>query len=150
MAAAPGRFAWLRERFTDRSSLLTWSIIANDGIIATAGLLEGFAGAGADDRVLLLAATAATIAGMLAVGGVEWMEASVEREAQLSLVAEEQREIDADPERELADLIERAYFCRCTSRFVDSVLTFRERKGYITGRQERALRAAVGSLERGM
>ncbi|MCA0251982.1 MAG: VIT1/CCC1 transporter family protein [Actinobacteria bacterium] len=104
MAAAPGRFAWLRERFTDRSSLLTWSIIANDGIIATAGLLEGFAGAGADDRVLLLAATAATIAGMLAVGGVEWMEASVEREAQLSLVAEEQREIDADPERELADL----------------------------------------------
>lgn len=28
-------------------------------------------------------------------------------------------------ERELADLIERAYFCRCMSRFVDSVLTFR-------------------------
>ncbi len=88
----------------DRSKLLTWSIIANDGIIATAGLLEGFAGAGADDRVLLMAATAATLAGMLAVGGVEWMESSVEREAQLSLVAEEQREIDADPEQELADL----------------------------------------------
>jgi hypothetical protein len=53
-------------------------------------------------------------------------------------------------ERELSDLIERAYFCRCTSRFVDSVLTYRERKGYITERQQRALRVAVGSLERGM
>lgn len=53
-------------------------------------------------------------------------------------------------ERELADLIERAHFCRCMSRFVDSVLTFRERRGYITERQHRALRAAVTSLERGM
>lgn len=53
-------------------------------------------------------------------------------------------------ERELSDLIERAYFCRCMSRFVDSVLTYRERKGYITERQHRALRSAVTSLERGM
>ena len=105
MAKLPtGPLARVWEGLTDRSKLLAWSIIANDGIIATAGLLEGFAGAGADDRVLLMAATAATLAGMLAVGGVEWMEASVEREAQLSLVAEEQREIDADPEQELADL----------------------------------------------
>ena len=96
--------ARLWEGLRDRSSWLTWSIIANDGIIATAGLLEGFAGAGADDRVLLLAACAATVAGMLAVGGVEWMEASVERESQLALIAEEQREIDTDPEQELADL----------------------------------------------
>jgi hypothetical protein len=56
----------------------------------------------------------------------------------------------AREERELADLIERAYFCRCMSRFVDSVLTYRERKGYITERQQRALRAKVVSLERGM
>lgn len=105
MAEAPtGPVARVWSGLTDRSKLLAWSIIANDGIIATAGLLEGFAGAGADDRALLMAATAATLAGMLAIGGVEWMEASVEREAQLSLVAEEQREIDADPEKELADL----------------------------------------------
>lgn len=105
MADVPaGQLAQVWAGLTDRSNLLAWSIIANDGIIATAGLLEGFAGAGADDRILLLAAAAATLAGMLAVGGVEWMEASVEREAQLSLVAEEQREIDADPEQEIADL----------------------------------------------
>lgn len=52
--------------------------------------------------------------------------------------------------RELADLIERAYFCRCMSRFVDSVLAHRERRGFITERQQRALRAAVSSLERGL
>lgn len=105
MAEAPaGLLARIRDGLTDRSNLLAWSIIANDGIIATAGLLEGFAGAGADDRALLMAATAATVAGMLAVGGVAWMETSVEREAQLSLIATEQREIDADPEQELADL----------------------------------------------
>jgi VIT1/CCC1 family predicted Fe2+/Mn2+ transporter len=102
--ASTGPLARVWEGLTDRASLLTWSIIANDGIIATAGLLEGFAGAGADDRVLLIAGLVATLAGMLAVGGVEWMEASVEREAQLSLIAEEQREIDADPAKELTDL----------------------------------------------
>lgn len=51
---------------------------------------------------------------------------------------------------EMADLIERAYFCRCMSRFVDSVLSFRERKGYITEKQYWKLRATVASLERGM
>jgi hypothetical protein len=48
----------------------------------------------------------------------------------------------------MADLIERGYFCRCMSRFIDSVLTYRERKGYITDRQYRKLRLAVSSLER--
>ena len=51
---------------------------------------------------------------------------------------------------EMADLIERAHFCRCMSRFIDSVLSYRERRGYITDRQYRALKAAVVSLERGM
>ena len=105
MAAAPVRLpARIWEVLRDRSNLLPWSIIANDGIIATAGLLEGFGAAGADDRALFVVAAAATLAGMLGVGGVEWMEASVEREAQLSLVATEQREIDADPEQEISDL----------------------------------------------
>ena len=51
---------------------------------------------------------------------------------------------------ELADLIERAYFCRCMSRFIDSVLSYRERKGYITERQCRMLRVVVTELERGI
>jgi VIT1/CCC1 family predicted Fe2+/Mn2+ transporter len=86
-------------------SLRLWCVIANDGIIATAGILEGFSGAGATDRTLLLAAVSATMAGMLGVGGTEWVEASVEREAQLDAIEEERLELAARPEAELADLV---------------------------------------------
>lgn len=40
---------------------------------------------------------------------------------------------------ELADLIGRAYFCRRMSRFIDSVLSYRERRGYIAEKQRLAL-----------
>lgn len=103
-ARPPGLLRRLREHAAQPATVLAWTVIANDGIIATAGILEGFAGAGAGDQVLLLAATTATIAGMLGVGGSEWVEASVAREAQLALVEEERRELAADPAAELADL----------------------------------------------
>ena len=67
---------WVRAALADREALRNWTLVANDGIIATAGILEGFAGAGASDRTLVTAATTATIAGMLAVGGAEWAEAA--------------------------------------------------------------------------
>lgn len=100
----PGTLARIRDRLRDPVTLRIWCVIANDGIIATAGLLEGFAGAGATDRTLMLAAVSATIAGMLGVGGAEWVEASVEREAQLDAVEEERLEIAARPDSELGDL----------------------------------------------
>src|SRR5690349_19544412 len=79
---------WLRTAVTDRESLRSWTVIANDGIIATAGIPEGFAGAGATNRTLITAATTATIAGSLSVGGSEWAEAAAEREAELTAAAE--------------------------------------------------------------
>ena len=54
----------LRARLTG-PLVQSWVVDANDGIIATAGLLEGFAGAGADDQLLITAALAATITGAL-------------------------------------------------------------------------------------
>lgn len=83
-----------------------WAIDANDGIIATAGVLQGFAGAGAGDRLLLFAATASMIAGGLSAGGAKWAEVGSERESQLALAAEESMEIEADPEGELEDLVQ--------------------------------------------
>ena len=80
-----------------------WVVEANDGIIATAGLLEGFAGAGAGDQLLITAALAATIAGALSVGGAKWSEAATERDAQLATVAYEQRLLAANPDDELAE-----------------------------------------------
>ncbi|MBO0691267.1 MAG: VIT1/CCC1 transporter family protein [Acidimicrobiaceae bacterium] len=107
-AARPAPLGWLRAAVTDRESLRTWTVVANDGIIATAGILEGFAGAGAADRTLITAATIATIAGMLAAGGSEWAQASAEREAQLTVAEEEAAQIARQPDVELAELI--AYY----------------------------------------
>jgi VIT1/CCC1 family predicted Fe2+/Mn2+ transporter len=94
----------LRLVATDPGSLRAWALAANDGVIATAGILEGFAGAGADDATLLLAGTAATVAGMFTTGGAKWSEAASEREAQLSAIEEERSEIARRPRTELSEL----------------------------------------------
>src|SRR5215831_13854931 len=104
-AARPGPLGWLRTAVADRESRRSWTQVANDGIIATAGILEGFAGAGASDRTLITAATTATIVGMLSVGGAEWAEAAAEREAQLSAADEEAAEIARQPDVEHAELV---------------------------------------------
>ncbi|MGN6166847.1 MAG: VIT1/CCC1 transporter family protein [Solirubrobacteraceae bacterium] len=99
---------WLRASVADRESLRSWTLAANDGIIATAGILEGFAGTGASNRTLITAATVATIAGMLSVGGAKWAEATAERDAQLTAAAEEAAEIARQPHVEHAEVV--AYY----------------------------------------
>lgn len=91
-------------RFVARVREANWAIDANDGIIATAGLLQGFAGAGAGDRLLLFTSIAAMLAGGLSAGGAKWAEVAAEREAELELAAEEQAELERDPAGELAEL----------------------------------------------
>src|SRR5215472_19073246 len=103
-AARHAPLGWLRAAIADRESLRSWTQNANDGIIATAGILEGFAGAGASDRTLVTAATTATIVGMLSVGGAEWAEAAAEREAQLAAADEEAAEIARQPDVEHAEV----------------------------------------------
>src|SRR6187200_372665 len=95
--ARPAPLGWLRAAVADRESLRSWTQVANDGIIATAGILEGFAGAGASNQTLITAGSMATIAGMLAAGGAEWAEAAAEREAQLTAAEEEAAEIARQP-----------------------------------------------------
>src|SRR5690606_20448222 len=94
----------------DRGSWRAWSLAAQDGIIATAGILLGFAGAGAGDRTLFVAATAATVAGMLSTGGANWSEAAAEREGQLAALDEERSDIaewrQDDARAELVDYYE--------------------------------------------
>lgn len=97
-------FARLRAALTDPGSLRSWSLTARNGIIGTAGILLGFAGAGASDRTLLVAAMAATVAGMLSQGGEEWVEAAAEREAQLFMLAEEEADRKRQPGVELAEV----------------------------------------------
>lgn len=99
--------AWLTKLHlvaTEPGSHRAWALAANDGIVATAGILEGFAGAGADDATLILAGLTATVAGMFTTGGAKWAEAATEREAQLSALAEEKAELRHQPGAELAAL----------------------------------------------
>jgi VIT1/CCC1 family predicted Fe2+/Mn2+ transporter len=98
-----GQSLWARMLARVRET--TWALDANDGTIAVAGILQGFGGAGASDRLLMFAATAATLAGGLSAGGAKWAEVAAEREAQLALAREEAQEIAADPAGELAELV---------------------------------------------
>jgi VIT1/CCC1 family predicted Fe2+/Mn2+ transporter len=103
-SSAAGPWADLRARFRDAAAYRSWTIEANDGIIATAGLLFGFAGAGASNRLLLFTAAAATIAGALSVGGASWAEEAAERDAQLLYAQREQQDLATDPHGELEEL----------------------------------------------
>ncbi len=100
----------LRASLASAASFRSWTIDANDGIIATSGILEGVAGAGATHSVLVTAASAATVAGAVGLGGATWAETAAEREAQLELTREERAKLSADPAAEVAQLA--AYYER--------------------------------------
>ena len=103
--ARRGPLGRIREVLSDPESLRSWTAVANDAIIATAGILEGFAGAGADDHALVVAATVATVAGMLASGGAKFAEVDAEREAQLAAAADEAASLALAPDAELEELV---------------------------------------------
>jgi VIT1/CCC1 family predicted Fe2+/Mn2+ transporter len=90
----------------NRAELRNRAVDANDGIIATAGILEGFAGAGASDATLVTAAIVATVAGGISLGGAKWSEESAERDAQLILAREEAERLELNPDDEIAELTE--------------------------------------------
>src|SRR5262245_59099102 len=100
----PSSWTVLLARFRDAAARRSWTIEANEGIIATAGILLGFARAGASNRVLLFTAAGATIAGGVGVGGAEWAEDAAERESQLVLAEREQQEIATNPHAEVDEL----------------------------------------------
>jgi VIT1/CCC1 family predicted Fe2+/Mn2+ transporter len=54
--------------------------------------------------VLVTAATAATVAGALGLGGSTWAEEAAERDAQLELASEELAQLATDPGAEVAEL----------------------------------------------
>jgi VIT1/CCC1 family predicted Fe2+/Mn2+ transporter len=79
-------------------------IEVNDGIVAAAGVAEGFASVGASAHTVLLAGTSVTLAGGLAAAGVRYTEARTEWEMNRAQIDAERASILADPEGELAEL----------------------------------------------
>jgi VIT1/CCC1 family predicted Fe2+/Mn2+ transporter len=92
-----GRLNWLRAGVLG----------ANDGIVSTAGLVVGIAGATADRTTILAAGVAGLVAGSLSMAGGEYASVSTQRDterAALRLEAQELRAMPEAEERELADI----------------------------------------------
>jgi VIT1/CCC1 family predicted Fe2+/Mn2+ transporter len=101
--STPAR-AGLLERLRGFASPRQWAVDANDGVIATAGLLEGFAGAGANDRTLIIAASVMIVVGSLGLGGAKWAEEAGELDAERRIIEEEAAQLAASPEHEIDEL----------------------------------------------
>lgn len=77
---------------------------ANDGIVSTAGMVVGVAGAAVSDHALFAAGIAAVIAGALSMAVGEYVSVSSQRDSQRAELAIESRQIAKDPEYELKQL----------------------------------------------
>ncbi|MEP6650832.1 MAG: VIT family protein, partial [Lapillicoccus sp.] len=93
-AATGARLNWLRAGVLG----------ANDGIVSTAGVIAGVAGATVEPGPVLTAGFAALVAGALSMAVGEYVSVSTQRDTEAALLAKERRELREEPEAELAEL----------------------------------------------
>jgi VIT1/CCC1 family predicted Fe2+/Mn2+ transporter len=89
-----GRLNWLRAAVLG----------ANDGIVSTAGVIVGVAGATIQRAPILTAGVAALVAGALSMGVGEYVSVSTQRDTEKALIAKEKRELTETPQEELEEL----------------------------------------------
>ncbi|MGW2178778.1 VIT1/CCC1 transporter family protein [Streptomyces sp. NPDC001732] len=77
---------------------------ANDGVVSTAGLVVGVAGATADRGVLLTAGLAGLLAGSMSMAVGEYVSVSTQRDSEMAALATEKQELTEAPEAELVEL----------------------------------------------
>ncbi|NYE69696.1 VIT1/CCC1 transporter family protein [Microlunatus parietis] len=77
---------------------------ANDGIVSTAALVVGVAGATTDRGAVGIAGLAGLIAGALSMAAGEYVSVSTQRDTERALIAKERDELRTMPEQELAEL----------------------------------------------
>lgn len=78
---------------------------ANDGIVSTAGVVLGVAGATTDQQPILIAGVAALVAGAVSMALGEYVSVSSQRDSERALVEKERRELEQMPDEELEELI---------------------------------------------
>ena len=88
---------------------------ASDGILTSAGICEGFAGAGVGTKVLIFAGFAGLVAGTLAASAVEYSKTGAEHDQQVAELAGERVQLAAAPDAELDELTQ-LYVSRGLSR----------------------------------
>jgi VIT1/CCC1 family predicted Fe2+/Mn2+ transporter len=111
-----GRLNWLRAAVLG----------ANDGIVSTAGVVMGVAGATTDHTAILIAGVAALTAGALSMAAGEYVSVSTQRDSEKAMLALEAEELEKMPRtelRELAKIYERKGLSHETARKVAEELT---------------------------
>jgi vacuolar iron transporter family protein len=89
-----GRAAWLRAAVLG----------ANDGLISTASLMVGVAGANSSRSAILVAGIAGLTAGALSMAAGEYVSVSSQRDTERADLDRERSELAVEPEAELAEL----------------------------------------------
>ncbi|MER5693615.1 VIT1/CCC1 transporter family protein [Streptomyces mirabilis] len=79
---------------------------ANDGIVSTAGLVVGVAGATDDRSALLTAGLAGLLAGSMSMAAGEYVSVSTQLDSEKAALALERRELSEQPAAELEELTE--------------------------------------------
>ncbi len=77
---------------------------ANDGIVSTAGLVMGVAGATSDSGAILIAGVAGLVAGSISMAGGEYTSVSAQKDSEKAALAKERQELIDQPEHELREL----------------------------------------------
>jgi VIT1/CCC1 family predicted Fe2+/Mn2+ transporter len=77
---------------------------ANDGIVSTAGIVMGVAGATSDRGTILVAGVAGLAAGALSMAAGEYVSVSTQKDSELALLEKERGELRDEPEEELEEL----------------------------------------------
>jgi len=91
----------------DRMNWLRAGVLgANDGIVSTASLVVGVAGATTDKTQILVAGLAGLFAGAMSMASGEYVSVSSQRDAERALLAKEKQELRDMPEEELEELQE--------------------------------------------
>ena len=94
-AGMAGRLNWLRAGVLG----------ANDGIVSTAGIVIGVAGATNQTTPILTAGIAGLTAGAMSMAVGEFVSVSSQRDSEQALLAKERRELRETPDEELAELV---------------------------------------------
>ncbi|PRX96842.1 VIT1/CCC1 transporter family protein [Allonocardiopsis opalescens] len=93
------------DRLEERLNWLRAGVLgANDGIISTAGLVVGVAGASTDRAAVLIAGLAGLVAGALSMAGGEYTSVSAQRDTERAALDKERWELRQMPGAELDEL----------------------------------------------
>ncbi|MDR6689262.1 VIT1/CCC1 family predicted Fe2+/Mn2+ transporter [Microbacterium sp. 1154] len=95
-----------RQGLSQRLNWLRAGVLgANDGIVSTAAVVVGVAGAASDTGPVLIAGLAALVGGAVSMALGEYVSVSSQRDSEHALIQKERRELADDPEAELAELV---------------------------------------------